>query len=193
MPRAPARSGPTPFYRRIVRCEVGGSSAGSLTSGATLLVAPRRRAPEERSYRIRLRDTQRATIGSDCILEPHVDRKSGTCRFSAVPNSRYVLPTDRAIADLTEALRLDPQNAGLAADRANLQLRAGRPEAAPSLISPPAAAPAPRVAASPAPVSLPAELPVTHPTPPPGTPPPAITPTPTGTTAAFIQIPVMDG
>jgi len=73
-------------------------SAGSLTSGATLLVAPRRRAPEERAYRIRLRNTQRAAIGGDCILEPHVDRKRGTCRFSAMPNSRHTLPTDRAIA-----------------------------------------------------------------------------------------------
>ena len=83
----------------IVRCEVGGRSAGSPNSGATLLVAPRRRAPEERAYGIRLRDTQRAPIGSDCILEPHVDRKRCAWRFSAMRNSRHALPTDRAIAN----------------------------------------------------------------------------------------------
>ena len=72
---------------------------GVRVDGATLLAAPRRRAPEERAYRFRLRDTQRAIIGSDCILEPHVSRKGSTCRFSITLNSRQVRPTDRAIAN----------------------------------------------------------------------------------------------
>ena len=61
-------------------------SQGEVRGGAALLAAPRRRTPEERAYRIRLRDTQRATIGSDRILEPHVNRKGITCRFSVTPN-----------------------------------------------------------------------------------------------------------
>ena len=55
--------------------------------------------PKSGAYRIWLRDTQRTTIGSDRILESHVDRKRGTSRFSVTPNSRQARPTDRAIAN----------------------------------------------------------------------------------------------
>jgi hypothetical protein len=75
------------------------TKSGEVRGGATLLAAPCRRASEERAYRIRLRDTQRATIGSDRILEPHVDRKRGTSRFSVTPNSQQARPTDRAIVN----------------------------------------------------------------------------------------------
>ena len=69
------------------------------SGGSGLLLAPCRRAPDERVYRIRPRHPQRATIAGDCVLEPHFDRKSGACRLKAMPDGRRTLPAYRVIAN----------------------------------------------------------------------------------------------
>jgi hypothetical protein len=65
---------PHPLSQHIPR-ELGGAPGRSLCRGARLLVAPRRRTPEKRAYRIRPWYTQWATIASDSILEPDLDRQ----------------------------------------------------------------------------------------------------------------------
>jgi hypothetical protein len=62
-------------------------------------VAPGRRASEGRARRIGPRDTQRATIGSESILEPHLDRKRKTRSLSGRAASRRTPPISRVIAD----------------------------------------------------------------------------------------------